>query len=84
MSFVVVDALRDVQMSEKDTGSSQVQIVLLTGKILELAEHIKRNHKDNSAKRRLTCWVGQRKRFLLYLKKNNVAMFEKVSKMIKS
>lgn len=84
MSLVLADALKEVQISDKDTGSSQVQALRLTSRILGLAEHIKKNHKDNSAKRRLSCLVGQRKRHVAYLKKHDVVMFEKVLKMIKS
>jgi len=55
--------------SEKDTGSVQVQVALLTEQINALTEHLKNNHKDNSSHRGLMRLVGQRKSLLNYLEK---------------
>lgn len=74
----------EVKTCKLDTGSSQVQVLLLTDKILSLADHIKANHKDNSAKRRLTSMVGHRKRLMNYLKRKNMAMFEKINAILKA
>ena len=52
---------------EKDTGSVQVQVALLTEQIKALTEHLKKNHKDASAKRGLQVAVGQRRSLLDYL-----------------
>ena len=52
---------------EKDTGSIQVQVALLTEQIKALTEHLKKNHKDASAKRGLQVAVGQRRSLLDYL-----------------
>ena len=52
---------------EKDTGSVQVQVALLTEQIKALTEHLKKNHKDASAKRGLQVAVGQRRSLLAYL-----------------
>ena len=52
---------------EKDTGSVQVQVALLTEQIKALTEHLKKNHKDVSAKRGLQVAVGQRRSLLDYL-----------------
>ncbi|MBQ0009402.1 MAG: 30S ribosomal protein S15 [Firmicutes bacterium] len=57
--------------NEKDTGSVQVQIALLTAQINDLTEHLKHNKKDASARRGLFILVGQRKSFLNYLNKTD-------------
>ena len=62
------------------TGSSEVQIDLLTLRIKKLSEHIKKNKKDYSAERAVHKIVSKRKRFLLYLKKHNNASYLKISK----
>ncbi len=54
-----------------DTGSSEVQIALLTERINQLVEHLKRNKKDNHSRRGLLMLVGQRKKLLTYLKEKN-------------
>lgn len=53
--------------NEKDTGSSEVQIALLTEQINALTAHLKKNHKDASSKRGLMILVGQRRSLLDYL-----------------
>ena len=56
---------------EKDTGSVEVQIALLTAKIKALTAHLKANDKDNTARRGLLILVGQRKGLLRYLERTN-------------
>ena len=58
--------------NEKDSGSSHVQIVMLSQKINELTEHLKANKKDFQGRRGLLMMVGKRKRLLAYLKKQNL------------
>lgn len=58
--------------NEKDTGSTAVQIAMMSQKINELTEHLKNNKKDFATKRGLLMMVGRRKRLLSYLKDNNV------------
>ena len=58
--------------NEKDSGSSHVQIVMLSQKINELTEHLKANKKDFQGRRGLLMMVGRRKRLLAYLKKQNL------------
>lgn len=53
--------------NEKDTGSVEVQVALLTEQIKALTEHLKRNHKDSASKRGLMILVGQRRSLLDYL-----------------
>ena len=64
----------------KDSGSIEVQIAMLSKKIAELTEHLKENAKDFQAKRGLLMMVGKRKRMLVYLKKNNLEGYRKLVK----
>lgn len=57
--------------NEKDTGSAQVQIALLTEQITALTAHLKANHKDANSKRSLMILVGQRRSLLAYLAKTD-------------
>ena len=61
-----------------DTGSTEVQIALLTARLNHLAEHFKGNSKDNPSRRGLLKIVGQRKRLLRYLQGNNSAGYRKL------
>ena len=58
--------------NEKDTGSVETQIALLSAKIAELTEHLKSNKKDFQGRRGLLMMVGRRKRLLSYLKDRNL------------
>jgi small subunit ribosomal protein S15 len=60
--------IRDYRVHEKDTGSPEVQIALLTSRINELTEHFKTHGKDHHSRRGLLKLVGQRRRLLDYLK----------------
>ncbi|MCK9190858.1 MAG: 30S ribosomal protein S15 [Sphaerochaetaceae bacterium] len=58
--------------SEANTGSTQVQIALLTARINDLQGHFKANPKDHASRRGLLQMVGQRRRLLRYLSKNDI------------
>ncbi|RKI40515.1 30S ribosomal protein S15 [bacterium D16-51] len=66
----------------EDTGSPEVQIALLTARIVELTEHLKVNKKDHHSRRGLLKMVGQRRNLLEYLKKKDLegyrALIEKL------
>jgi small subunit ribosomal protein S15 len=55
-----------------DTGSTEVQVALLTARISELTEHLKVNQKDHHSRRGLLKMVGQRRGLLEYLKKTDI------------
>ena len=55
-----------------DTGSPEVQIAILTARINELTEHLKKNTKDHHSRRGLLMMVGQRRGLLAYLQKNDL------------
>lgn len=61
------DVVRDHRQHEKDTGSPEVQIALLTQRITELTEHLKIHKKDHSSRRGLLKMVGRRTSLLKYL-----------------
>jgi small subunit ribosomal protein S15 len=63
---------------ENDTGSSEVQVAILTKKINKLNEHLKSNKKDHHSRRGLVIMVGKRKRLLEYLKNNDVNKYKKI------
>ena len=64
----------------KDSGSAEVQIALLTQKITELTEHLKINKKDFQGRRGLLMMVGQRKRLLAYVKKQDLQKYRDLIK----
>jgi small subunit ribosomal protein S15 len=64
--------------SQKDTGSVEVQIALLSANISELTEHLKNHKKDFQGRRGLLMMVGKRKRLLAYLKKNDLEQYRKI------
>jgi small subunit ribosomal protein S15 len=63
---------------EKDTGSPEVQIALLTERIKTLTEHFKKFSKDHNSRRGLLVLVGSRRRLLNYLKETNVDRYKKL------
>ena len=65
---------------ENDTGSSEVQIAILTKKINKLNEHLKINKKDHHSRRGLVIMVGKRKRLIEYLKNSDMARYKKIIK----
>lgn len=58
--------------NERDSGSAAVQVALLTERIRELTEHMKSHKKDFHTRRGLLMLVGQRRRLLGYIKKNDI------------
>ncbi len=67
---------------EKDTGSSEVQVALLTAQIAELTEHLKKHPKDVHSRRGLLKMVAKRKKLLTYVSKTNPANYAKLIKKL--
>ena len=65
---------------DKDTGSSEVQVALLTERIKHLTEHFKIHKKDFHSRRGLLKLVGQRRRLLNYLKRTDVLRYQNIIK----
>lgn len=68
---------------ESDTGSSEVQIALLTEEIKNLTEHLKTHKKDFSSRRGLLRKVSERRKLLKYLQRENPESFEELTKKLK-
>lgn len=64
-------AIKNAQIHDKDTGSADVQVSLLTKKITELTNHLKVHKKDNHSRRGLIQMVADRRAHLKYLEANN-------------
>ncbi len=72
------EIINTYRRDEKDTGSSEVQIALLTERIIELTEHLKVHKKDNHSRRGLLKMVGKRRNLLNYLEKNDVEKYREI------
>jgi len=64
------------QLHDKDTGSADVQIAILTERIAELTDHLKRTPKDNASRLALLKLVGQRRRLLDYLNSTDTKRYK--------
>ena len=72
------EIINQYRRDEKDTGSSEVQIALLTERINELTEHLKVHKKDNHSRRGLLKMVGKRRNLLNYLAKKDVNRYREI------
>ncbi len=70
--------IENYQLHEKDTGSPEVQIALLSARIEYLTDHFKVHKKDHHSRRGLLKLVGQRRRLLDYLKNKNIERYRQV------
>jgi len=75
--------ISDFRVHEKDTGSADVQIALLTHRINELTVHLQKFNKDHSSRRGLLKMVGQRRRLLDYLHNTDSTRYQTVTKKLK-
>lgn len=75
--------IKKFAVHENDTGSSEVQIALLTEEIKSLTEHLKLHKKDFSSRRGLLRKVAERRRLLRYLERENMQSFEELVKKLK-
>ncbi len=69
------ETIQKYKRSEKDVGSVEVQVAILTARILELTEHLKQNKKDFSTRRGLVAMVNRRRKLLRYLASNDYARY---------
>lgn len=77
-----INLIEKFQLHDKDTGSPEVQIALLTERINHLTEHLKTHKKDYHSRRGLLKMVGQRRGLLNYLKKNDVDRYQVILKKL--
>jgi small subunit ribosomal protein S15 len=78
MGFEKNDVITKYQLHENDRGSAPVQIALLTARINDLTDHFRKHHKDHHSRRGLLKMVGQRRRLLEYMKKNDVTRYREL------
>jgi len=74
--------IKKVQRHENDSGSTEVQVAILTKKIDDLAAHLKKNHKDNHSRRGLLQMVATRHAHMKYLKKKDSKRYSALSKKL--
>ena len=70
--------IKEYQLDEKDTGSPEVQIAILSKKIANLTEHLKYNKKDHSSRRGLYKMIRRRRGMLTYLKDNDIDRYRSI------
>jgi small subunit ribosomal protein S15 len=73
-----VATVREYQLHDKDSGSTEVQIALLTERINQMTEHLKVHEHDHHSRRGLLKLVGQRRRLLTYLSNNDVKRYRQL------
>ncbi len=75
--------IKKFRVHDTDTGSPQVQIAILTEEIKQLTEHLKQHKHDYSSRRGLLKKVGERRKLLKYLQKENFAQFKELAEKLK-
>ena len=70
--------IKSLAINEKDTGSSEIQIGLLTQKIDKLSKHFKKSKKDKHSSLGLLKAINRRKKLLVYLKNNNIESYSNI------
>ena len=77
----IIDKMRKrFDLAASDTGSSEIQVALLTARITYLTEHFRTHKHDHHSRRGLLTLVSQRRRLLNYLKKNNIERYRELIK----
>ncbi|MCF8000898.1 MAG: 30S ribosomal protein S15 [Halanaerobiales bacterium] len=72
------EIVQKYQRDEKDTGSPEVQVALLTERISQLTDHLKEHKQDHSSRRGLLKMVGQRRKLLRYLQNKDVERYREL------
>jgi len=76
------EIIKDFQRDEKDTGSTEVQVSLMTNRIKYLTEHFKEHKKDFHSRRGLQHLVNKRRKLLKYFKKKNPSQYQALIKKL--
>ncbi len=77
------ELIKEFATTKSDTGSPEVQVAILSERIINLTEHLKTHKKDHHSRRGLLMMVGQRRRLLDYLKMKEVRRYEAIIKSLK-
>jgi len=75
--------IKGSQIHDKDTGSPEVQVAVITEQIEELSKHLKKHKKDNHSRRGLIKMVADRRAHLKYLERKDKPRYEKLMKKVK-
>lgn len=78
----LAEVIKEYQLADKDTGSPEVQVAILTVKITSLTEHFKTHKKDHHSRQGLLRMVSQRRKLLNYLKKNDIQRYRELIKRL--
>ncbi|MBP6914458.1 30S ribosomal protein S15 [Candidatus Parcubacteria bacterium] len=76
------EIIEKYKLHEKDTGSAEVQVALLSEEIEKLLEHLQKHKKDFHSKKGLLKMVSKRRKLLKYLEKTNIQKYKELSKKI--
>lgn len=76
------DLIKKYETHKDDTGSPEVQVAILTERINNLVDHLKKSKKDNHSRRGLLVMVGKRKRLLNYLQDSDEGRYDKLVKSL--
>jgi small subunit ribosomal protein S15 len=79
----VQEIIKKFGMHEKDTGSCEVQIAILTEEIINLTKHLQKHPKDYNSKRGLILKIAQRRKLLKYLERKSVTRYKKLKELLK-
>lgn len=75
-----LDLIKKYQSHKNDSGSTEVQVALLTNRIAQLTDHLKTHSHDSDSRRGLLMMVGKRRRLLNFIAKHDFAEYEKIIK----
>lgn len=76
------EIMETYQVHETDTGSTDLQIAMLTSRISQLSAHLKNNKKDHSSRRGLLKIIGRRKRLMTYLRREDEQRYQDLIKRL--
>jgi len=82
MSVNKADAIKKAQRNDSDTGSTAVQISIISERIKNLSEHLKTNRKDKHSTKGLTNMISKRRKLVKYLKKTNPQEYSELAEKI--
>ncbi len=77
------DIIKEFQINDKDTGSSDVQIAILTSRIVSLTEHLRTHRKDYHSRRGLIAMTSRRRKLLDYIKKKDLNRYNELLQRLK-
>ncbi|RLD11621.1 MAG: 30S ribosomal protein S15 [Chlamydiae bacterium] len=77
------EVIENYKMHDKDTGSTEVQVAIMTARIVHLTEHLREHKKDHNSRRGLLKLVAQRRKLLDYLKSKSVSRYKKLIEALK-